>query len=272
MSNLNTLYIDLIKKCVSYTLWKETVEPAMPKGLNSIFSKAIRPWLDRNNFILMKRFDYIEEKRVFGLDWPPLADTMIGLRRLDNIQYCVEKILQNNIQGDFIETGVWRGGASIFMKAILKAHDNNEKKIFLADSFQGLPFPDHKKYPLDHGDVHHQIDYLSVSLDQVKNNFIKYDLLDENIIFLPGWFKDTLPVAPIKKLSLIRLDGDMYESTINALENLYHKLEKGGFLIVDDYILGPCRQAIHDFRIKNSINEKIIAIDGTGSFWQKLQD
>jgi len=135
-----------------------------------------------------------------------------------------------------------------------------------------LPKPD-GRYQQDEGDKHWKSNpVLGISLEQVKANFARYGLLDEQVRFLEGWFKDTLPTAPIEQLAILRLDGDMYSSTTDALQSLYAKLSPGGFLIVDDYgSTPPCRQAVDDFRIKHQIIEPIQKIDWTGVFWQKLR-
>ncbi|MBT8594000.1 macrocin O-methyltransferase [Polynucleobacter paneuropaeus] len=205
-----------------------------------------------------------------GRIWPPtkMAHTMIGRKRLENLQFCIEAIVSDQVPGDLIETGVWRGGATIFMKACIKALNERDRVIWVADSFEGLP-PPSQLYPLDNGDVHYTYPELAVSLEKVQDNFKKYDLLDEKIHFLKGWFSETLKTDAIGKLAIIRLDGDMYESTIDAISALYPKLSKGGFLIVDDYCLQPCAQAIHDYRTQHNIHDEIIDIDGTGVFWRK---
>ena len=77
---------------------------------------------------------------------------MIGLRRMDNIQHCVQAVLSDDVPGDLIETGVWRGGACIFMKANLVAGGDTERTVWVADSFQGLPPPNAALYPADTGD------------------------------------------------------------------------------------------------------------------------
>jgi O-methyltransferase len=103
----------------------------------------------------------------------------------------------------------------------------------------------------------------------VKENFRKFGLLDEQVAFLPGWFSETLAAAPIERLALLRLDGDMYASTMDALTALYHKVSPGGFVIVDDYGAVPaCRQAVTDFREARGIKAQIVDIDGLGVFWQ----
>lgn len=205
-----------------------------------------------------------------GGDWPENAQTMIGLQRLDNLQFCVEDALANGVPGDLIETGVWRGGATIFMRSILKAHGVEDRRVWVADSFEGLPPPDPERYPQDRGDRLHTFEQLAVSQEQVRANFERYGLLDDQVGFLEGWFRDTLPEAPMESLAVVRLDGDMYESTMDALVNLYPKLSVGGYLIVDDYGAVPtCRQAVHDYREAHGVHEELRPIDWTGVFWQR---
>jgi hypothetical protein len=195
---------------------------------------------------------------------------MIGLKRLDNLEFCIEQVITNGVPGDFIETGVWRGGATIFMRAVLKAYGVTDRCVWVADSFEGLPPPDARKYPPDAGDRLHEATALAVSLEQVKANFDRYGLLDDQVRFLKGWFRDTLPAAPIERLAVLRLDGDMYQSSMDALVNLYPKVSQGGYVIVDDYGAIPaCRQAVNDYRAANGITEEIRDIDWTGIFWQK---
>lgn len=207
--------------------------------------------------------------REYGWDWPSKAHTMIGLKRLDNIRVLMENIINNNIPGDFIETGVWRGGACILMRAVLDAYEIYDRKIWLADSFEGLPLPDEIKYPADAGDKFHTYSELKVSLDEVKQNFSKYGLLDDQVQFIKGWFKDTLAEAPIKQLALLRLDGDMYESTMDALSALYDKVSVGGYVIVDDYhVVSGCKTAIHDFLSERGLSPTLEEIDGVGVYWK----
>lgn len=206
-----------------------------------------------------------------GANWPKTAHSMIGRKRMDNIQFCAEEVLKNNIPGDFIETGVWRGGATIFMRAILKVYGDTQRTVWVADSFEGLPKPNAALYPADAKDNHYTISFLAVSENDVKANFRSYGLLDDQVRFLKGFFKDTMPSCPIRQIALLRLDGDMYESTIQVLENLYDKLSIGGYCIIDDYCLPGAKQATHDFRKQRNITEPIINIDGIGAYWKKIQ-
>jgi O-methyltransferase len=193
---------------------------------------------------------------------------MVGRKRLDNVRACVESILHDNIPGDLIEAGVWRGGAAIYMRGILKSHAILDRNVWVADSFEGLPKPD-PNCAADAGDVHWTLKDLAVSLEEVTQNFQKYGLLDNRVRFLKGWFSDTLPMAPIDRLALIRLDGDMYSSTMDSLRALYPKLSAGGYIIIDDYNLPGARQATDDYRTRAHITEPIQKIDWTGVYWRK---
>jgi O-methyltransferase/8-demethyl-8-(2,3-dimethoxy-alpha-L-rhamnosyl)tetracenomycin-C 4'-O-methyltransferase len=242
------LYLDVLERCLLNTIYEDAYTDWRQRGVAHGFDPALRR---------------------LGRDWPRVAHTMIGQLRLRNLRVLAEQALADDIPGDFIETGVWRGGACILLRGILKAHGETERRVFVADSFAGLPPPD-PRYPADAGDNHAQFEELAVSLDEVKANFAKYELLDEQVVFLKGWFKDTLPSAPIERLAVLRLDGDMYQSTMDGLENLYDKVSPGGFVIVDDYgCVAGCKAAVTDFRQARGITDAIIDIDGWGIFWRK---
>ena len=185
-----------------------------------------------------------------------------------NLRFACETVLLDGVKGDFIETGVWRGGACILMRGILEAYGAVDRRVYVADSFAGLPPPNPESFPSDAGDQFHTFSQLRVSRADVEENFRRFGLLDDRVVFLEGWFKDTLPNAPIERLSVLRLDGDMYESTIQALDALYHKVSFGGFVIIDDFFLQPCATAVHDFRQRYGIKSPILPIDGAGSYWR----
>ncbi len=213
---------------------------------------------------------YVTERRELGEDWPLKAHTMIGLRRLENLQACLECVLSEGVQGDIVETGVWRGGASIFVRGVLVAYGVHDRVVWAVDSFEGLPTPDVVRYPADADDQHARFNnYLAVPLEVVHRNFAKYGLLDSQVQFIKGWFRDTLPSAPISTIAVLRVDGDMYESTWQALSFLYPKVSSAGFVIIDDYYTnGGCRRAVEDYRRTQSIHEPIRRIDRSGAYWR----
>lgn len=164
------------------------------------------------------------------------AHAMTGWGGLNNLEAAILDIFRNNVLGDFIETGAFRGGATILMRAMQVVFKEDRRRTFVADSFEGIPKVDLQKFPEDK--VHEAAGgslNRSGLFEQVKDTFYQYNLMDDGVVFLKGWFKDTLPRAPITKLALIRMDGDLYQSTWEALESLYPKLSVGGYVIVDDW-------------------------------------
>ena len=266
VSRLRRRYLDLMKGALTHTLYRPmdvrfenagyVVGEEMRESVEQEFSKEDFDWAD---------------VRAEGRDWPRFAQTMVGLKRLDNVQRCVEQVLADTVPGDLIETGVWRGGVVVFMRAILEAYGDRERSVFAADSFQGLPAPDEASYPADAGNRLHTAEPLAVPRSEVERNFRLYGLLDDRVHCLEGWFKDTLPTVADRTWAVIRLDGDMYESTMDALVNLYPQLSVGGFLIVDDYGFEPCRQAVTDYRDAHGVTEPIEAIDWLGAYWRRAR-
>lgn len=225
-----------------------------------LLKKSLIDFIDLNND---GDHDKVEGKGLYPTD---ATKTMIGLRALNNIEYCINDINKNKIEGDFIEAGVWRGGATIFMKALSDIFGMN-RTVFVADAFENI-------FPVDSytDECWHDsyFDPLSVSLDVVKNNFRKYNVLDDNVKFLKGWFKDTLDTPDIKKISLLRLDGDLYSSTMDTLNALYSKVEIGGYIIVDDYnALPQSKQAIDSYRKQHNITAEMFVVNWACVYWKK---
>src|SRR5271167_856218 len=233
------LYLDLLKKTLTNTIYK--TEPGEESE-----ATFVRGFIDH----------YIQGTAI----------SMLPMARLDSLQFCIDDVLKNGIPGDLIETGVWRGGATIFMRAMLKARGVTNRTVWVADSFEGLPEPDAEKFPIEamahHGAVMKKAyRHFAASLDEVRRNFQAYDLLDDQVRFLKGWFKDTLPTAPIAALAVMRLDGDYYESTMDVLTGLYDRLSPGGYAIIDDYredSWTACRRAVDVFRQQRGIKEPMI--------------
>jgi O-methyltransferase len=266
-AELGDLYLSLLKRTLTFSLWGGVDGRLFSGGSGAGWRGFLYRLLEKRGFRLSRVHSYSAGMRDVGGDCPALADTMIGSRRIDNLHRCVESVLEDDVPGDLIEAGVWRGGAAILMRAVLNVWGVTDRKVFVADSFQGLPEPTHAA---DLAEKNVTSPALAVSLEQVKANFQKYGLLDDQVVFLKGWFKDTLPSAPFENVAVARIDGDLYESTRDALTALYPKLSPGGFLIVDDYgALQACRKAVDEYRDRHGINEPIQDIDGIGVFWRR---
>lgn len=248
------LYLDLLKRSLTGTLYG--AEPDVENESQVTF------WRD---FIQ----HYIKGAAV----------SMLPLARFDNLQSCIASVVSDKVPGDFIETGVWRGGATIFMRAMLKALGVTDRTVWVADSFEGLPEPDAEKFPIEaefhQGSVAKDVyNHLAAGLEEVQANFRAYKMLDDRVKFLKGWFKDTLPGAPIKSLAIMRLDGDYYESTMDALTNLYDKLSIGGYAIIDDYGEDSwtyCQKAVDDYRRDHGVTDPIIQVDRSCYYWRRTR-
>lgn len=194
--------------------------------------------------------------------------TLVGRKRLDHLQECIEDLLEEGIPGDFLEAGVWRGGCCILMRAILASRKCGNRNVWLADSFAGIPrvssSEDHE-YEMDAS----RLPFLAVSEEEVKRNFERFDLMDDQVRFLPGLFKETLRTSHTGPLALLRIDCDLYSSTRTVLESLYPRLSSGAWVIVDDYgILPPCRKAVNDFRGTHGILSPLERIDRHAVCWR----
>lgn len=199
------------------------------------------------------------------------SHTMVGMARLHNLEYCARKVFAEGVPGDFLEAGVCQGGAAIYLRALQLAFGEADRQVWLADSFEGLPPPTHEL------DVAEGLDWsaerqpwLACDLPAVKDNFRTYGLLDDGVRWLPGWFADTLPSAPVGQIAILRADADLYQSTREVLDSLYDRVSPGGFIVIDDYgTIEACRLAVDTFREERGITEPIRRIDWTGVYWRR---
>jgi hypothetical protein len=271
-SNASELYLDLLKRTLSRAIVAKGYErlSIMPgRRWLRLIARVIQSFLSLFDLELVQRIrttaqDYLESGDS-AKNRAEDAETMLGTRQLDQMQACIEDVLDRSVPGDLLEAGVWRGGMTILMQAVLKTRNATDRKVWVVDSFSGLPDPD---TDIDSG--WWRAGDMAVPLSQVKDNFRRYNALDENVVFLEGFFKDTLPDAPIEKLAVLRLDADLYESTKEALTHLYPKLSPGGYAIFDDYQnLTECRRAIDEYRREHSISDTISKIDSRSVYWIK---
>jgi O-methyltransferase len=268
-------HLALLERCLTGSIYPEEftkIQFRRGSWQRAVFG-PIKHLLNLKGYMLCRLSCPTPEEREGGLHWPGQGQTMIGLKRLRNVRSSLEIALADNIPGDVVETGVWRGGCCIYMKSILECH-GSVKSLWVCDSFQGVPKPNSEKYPADaveeRKEAFYKFDQLAVSVEEVRESFRRYGVLDERVHFLKGWFSETLPTAPIERISLMRLDGDLYESTWDALTHLYPKLSPGGFCLIDDYGGIPaCAQAVGDYRKQNDIREPIVAVDTSGVYWRK---
>lgn len=268
-------YLDLLKRSLlGLTVGPTTLLLPLRRGRTTLKTWIVRALQRRGRAVLGEpvEFDPSDDSEGKTLVWglPPWSKTMVGAVRLDNVEACMRNAIEAGVPGDVIEAGIWRGGTTIFMRGVLRAYGVTDRKVYVADSFAGVPPPNPQTYPADDGMSLHRWPGLAVSLEEVRDNFRRYDLLDDQVVFVEGWFSDTLPALGRHAWSVVRIDGDLYESTMDALLNLYPGLSRGGWVIVDDYHDVPaCEEAVTDYRQRHGISEPLIRIDWTGVCWQK---
>lgn len=214
---------------------------------------------------LSRTLPYNSTMRYFGNDWPPLGHTMVGHARLQNIKHAIETCNADGIVGDFAELGVWRGGASIYAKGVITAYGARNRRVLVLDAFESLPqYGNHKTF-------------LETSEVQVKHNFQKYGLLDSNVIFIRGLFRDSLPRFkrrhPGVKIAVLRIDSNFYDSYQDALYYLYELVPVGGFVIFDDVMSHPAvMQCWKDFKNEQGLPEELEQIDDHSAFFRKTME
>ncbi len=255
---LRRSYLDLLKLCLCDLAGARTLSVSRAGDTRRRESQVKSQELGESELIL----------RLMGADWPFSGLTMVGLERLDDLQACVESVVADGIEGDVIEAGAWRGGASILARATLDSLGADDRMVWVADSFRGLPEPD-PGFPQDrHLDLS-RVDFLAVSAEEVRAHFARFGC-DHGVELVEGLFAQTLPELRDRRWSIVRLDGDTYEATWVGLESLYPGLSVGGYLIIDDFGLIPeCRAAVHDYRREQGITEPLEEIDWNGVRWRR---
>ena len=165
----------------------------------------------------------------------------------------------SNIEGDIVECGVWRGGYLIFL-----SHLFSEKNVWACDSYEGFQPLDKAKYDFK-GErhtphfSHGSCGPLGISLEEVKTNFKVYGLGDDpRIKYLKGFVKDSLPTSGIEKIALLRVDVDAYSATLEVLDELYNKVQPGGYIIFDDANLKESFEAIKFFLTREKLPLELI--------------
>ncbi len=251
--SMRRAYLDLLKLGLCDLIGPSTVSVgAMPDG--TVLSRELRG-------------DQLE-LRGAGMDWPLQGLTMVGLRRLDDLQACVESVVADRIPGDLVEAGAWRGGASILMRATLDSL-GDKRTVYVADSFEGFaPSETARENGVDLA----AYDFLAAPLEDVQASFARLGY-EQGVEFVPGFFEDSLGRLSGRRWALVRLDADAYEPTRDALHALYPGLVIGGYLVVDDYgLFEGCRRAVDEFRRAHAIGEPLERIDRTGVRWRKQTD
>jgi O-methyltransferase len=257
------LYLELLKRCLTRAIVADELVPAVPRReWKRKLWRLVEAQFDRRSLGLVRRAEFRFAERERGLDQPVDAETMVGLRRLDNLQACIEQSVADGVPGDLLETGVWRGGTVIFMRAVLEVLGVTDRVVWVADAFtERGPRPDPIQLePRDR----------LVPAERIRENFARYGLLDDQVRFLDFVPGDASAEEPVAQLAVLRTDADARLPSGEVLRSLYPKVSAAGFVIVDDYGEAPaCRAAVTDYRAEHHIAEPVQWVDHSCVFWRR---
>jgi hypothetical protein len=193
------------------------------------------------------------------------AFTMTSKERMFSLNQAVQYIEANNIEGDIVECGVWKGGSSMMAALSLKLKN---RKLFLYDTFEGMNEPsenDKNMIGEDAAETWDNRDKCDADIFEVKKNMAFTNYPEDNIRYIKGMVEETIPANLPEKISILRLDTDWYESTLHELEHLYPLLTEGGVLIIDDYgHWQGAKKAVDEYISKNKLRILLNRIDYTG--------
>ena len=213
------------------------------------------------------------EGQIDGSSWPPVTGncvplSMAGFRRAANLQSLLEDAIVRDVPGDFLEAGTWKGGLCLLAESIFDAyHQFPRRKVWLADSFRGIPKPTLDIDKQEHAGSHnYKILHLG-GVQVVQSIFKTFGYLNDNTKWVVGFFKDSFPKQIDQwrrdgtRFAVIRLDGDLYESVWDSLFYLYPFLSEGGYVIIDDYTDWlAARKATLDYIVENDLNVTIYPV------------
>jgi hypothetical protein len=289
LSNLENHYLSLVKKCCSGSIYFDNttsptnsliINQSCPKNLFDINHESLR---DETIDSLRESYLNLVIKCINGSVYldnqidPETRKiilencryTLLSLEPLNTLKMCMEAVERENILGDFIEAGIWKGGAVILMRAFLNAYQNSTRLVWGADSFEGFPDSKHSDSNILNNHIY---PWVVVGQNQVEKNISRFELLDKQVCLVKGFFKDSLPTIPIKEIAVLRVDGDMYDSTLDILENLYPKVSIGGYVIIDDFgAFHGCDEAVIEYRKKHNIDEPFYKQGFYGIYWKKTK-
>jgi O-methyltransferase len=158
-----------------------------------------------------------------------------------------QDVLERDVPGELIECGVYAGAHCAAIGKAIQLSGQAHRRLHIFDSFQGMPRC--SKEDIEFVAANKQPGESNCSLAQVQLNMSRWGIPQEICIYHPGWFQDTVPNCGIDRIALLRLDGDLYESTKVCMRELWPKLEHSGFFILDDYPLSGARKAMHEVAV-----------------------
>lgn len=204
--------------------------------------------------------------------------------RILSLCEAVGYVHENNIPGDFVECGVWKGGSMAAVARTLKTLNVIDRTLWMYDTFEGMSSPTEDDVDfrgqsadrlLTNADKSRATEKDSIwcrcELDAVKKTLLDTGYPESQFRFVKGKVEETLHNEAPEQIAILRLDTDWYESTRVELEVLFPRLVPGGVLIIDDYgHWQGCRRAVDEYFAENNIKMFLHRVDYTGRLGIKL--
>lgn len=250
------------------------------------FKQFLRKYLPVTHGLIVRLRLLIRAYSRYGFDpwilrlfWTIEPYTMVGHARLLNVYDLAGSVEDGNLEGAFVECGVWNGGCAAIMAAVAERR-GGRRSTWLFDSFEGLPEPTIKDGPKAASYANQNVTGKLISIKVSIGSFGRVGMLFFRILKLPhksihiikGWFQETLPSKKneIGPIAILRLDADWYESTKCVLNNLYDSVVHGGYVIIDDYgSWEGCRKAVDEFLVDSGVKPAFSWIDASGIYFKK---
>lgn len=258
--------MSLIKKITKKNLIKSSIKDSIISGRGNIKERFPSDFAEE------------EKKNLAAVE----GFTMTSTERQVALSRAVDYLVKNQVEGDIVECGVWKGGSMMLIaRKLLQLNDSN-RKLFLFDTFEGMSEPNEKDVSaINHLTAAELLQkenrlegdnvWCYSSLEEVKSNLETTGYPQQKIFYFKGKVEETLPEPSVGKIALLRLDTDFYESTRHELETLYDLVVPAGVLIIDDYgHWTGSKKAVDEFIEERKLKIFLNRIDYTGRLAIKI--
>ncbi|MCC7302168.1 MAG: class I SAM-dependent methyltransferase [Bacteroidia bacterium] len=255
----------------------------------SLFKKGIVRFLESRGYTLTKREGSDPDGLPADIAEPAFRNffkkcTALTYTRPDALYAlysATQYVCRNNIPGDMVECGVWKGGSAMMMALVLLQEGQSHRKLWLYDTYEGMSEPTARDVDFRGADAGALLDsqekgaeknvWCYSPMEEVKTNLISTGYPEENLVFVKGKVEDTIPAQRPSGISLLRLDTDWYESTAHEMKHLYPLLAKSGILLLDDYgHWKGAREAVDEYFRKEGVYPLLSRVNYTVRMHQKM--
>ena len=245
--------------------------------MKNVFKRIIRPAIQRAGFDIIRHIGYPPDFSAEDIQICEIVKpyTMTSPERVYSLINAARYVIKNEIDGAFVECGVWKGGSSMALALAILRLGAERRDLYLYDTFSGMSAPGDVDISFRGEAAHQEFFKTKISdnlsnwclspIEEVKRNLFSTGYDKEKIHFVQWKVEKTIPKSIPQNIAILRLDTDWYESTKHELTHLFPLLNKNGVLIIDDYgHWEGARKAVDEYISGNNIQILFNRIDYTG--------